>query len=102
MIIITDKSDISDGSNAKSVTQFTKRNVRFILLCHSHLVSGGCYNSGMKENRKEVKMTYQKLHPICQICGHYSPESQDRICPVDNSYKRMEILTLDENASLVR
>jgi ribosomal protein L32 len=46
--------------------------------------------------------TYEKFHPICQICGHYSPESQDRICPVDKSYKKMEIITVDENAYIVR
>ena len=46
-------------------------------------------------------MTYNKLHPICQICGHWSPESQDRICPVDKSFKKMEVLTFNENGSLV-
>jgi len=47
-------------------------------------------------------MTYEKLHPICPVCGHYSPESQDRICPVDKSYKKLEIITVDENAYIVR
>jgi len=46
--------------------------------------------------------TFNKLHPICPTCGHVSPESQDRICPKDKTYKVMEILTFDENMYLVR
>ena len=97
-----DTPDLGGGNYVMNDTKILFYNVRFILIYSLKMSVVGVIIPLLENKERIEKMNYQKFHPICQICGHVSPESQDRICPLDKSYKKSEVITLDENFNLVR
>lgn len=39
--------------------------------------------------------TIQIMKPKCLTCGYISVESQDRICPKDKKYMRLELVEIE-------
>ena len=35
------------------------------------------------------------LKPKCLVCGYIPAESQDRICPKDNNYMKLELVEIE-------
>lgn len=39
--------------------------------------------------------TIQVLKPKCDICGRVSVESQDRICPIDKKFMKLQLVEIE-------